>query len=195
MDKRIRDIYSRIRELEDEIDEIIRERHARFRYEVKKHRVRFEADVRRHHRRLKRGLISFFRRTHFWSLVSAPVIYALIIPLVLLDLMLVLYQHTCMRAYGIPRVPRRDYIAIDRHHLAYLNAIEKLNCVYCSYANGLIAWAREIAARTEQYWCPIKHAIRVKGAHRRHAGFVDYGDAEGYRQKLADLRKAVQKAE
>ena len=29
------------------------------------------------------------------------------------------------------RVRRSRYFVIDRHHLAYLNGIEKLNCVYC----------------------------------------------------------------
>jgi hypothetical protein len=63
-----------------------------------------------------------------------------------------------------------------------LNALEKLNCVYCSYANGLIAYVREIAGRTEQYWCPIKHARRVIGAHPHYAQFQDYGDAAAFRK-------------
>ena len=63
----------------------------------------------------------------------------------------------CFPIYGIERVQRRRYFAIDRHTLAYLNAIEKANCLYCSHANGVIAYVREVAARTEQYWCPIKH--------------------------------------
>ena len=83
---------------------------------------------------------------------------------------------------------RDDYIAIDRHRLGYLNAIEKLNCVYCGYSNGVIAYVREIAARTEQYWCPIKHARRVIGSHPRYAMFDDYGDAEGYQKRADELR-------
>lgn len=49
--------------------------------------------------------------------------------------------------------------------LSYLNAIEKLNCVYCGYGNGVIAYGREIIARTEQFWCPIKHASKAAGEH------------------------------
>ena len=70
-----------------------------------------------------------------------------------------------------------------------MNALEKLNCAYCSYANGLIAYVREIAGRTEQYWCPIKHARRVIGAHPGYAAFMDYGDADGYRKWLEQLQK------
>ena len=82
-------------------------------------------------------------------------------------------------------------MVIDRHHLAYLNAIEKLNCVYCGYANGVFAYVREIAGRTEQYWCPIRHAKRVRSPHAHYRTFVDYGDAEGYQCRLPVLRNQL----
>jgi hypothetical protein len=53
--------------------------------------------------------------------------------------------------------------------------------------NCLIAYVREIAGRTEQYWCPIKHARRVVGAHPLYAGFDDYGDADAYKKRLAEF--------
>ena len=92
------------------------------------------------------------------SLLTAPVIYSLIVPLAILDLWTTVYQWVCFYVYGIDRVPRRAHFVIDRHKLSYLNAIEKANCTFCSYATGLIAYVREVAARTEQYWGPIKHA-------------------------------------
>jgi putative component of membrane protein insertase Oxa1/YidC/SpoIIIJ protein YidD len=88
-------------------------------------------------------------------------------------------------------VRRRDYLVFDRAHLAYLNAIEKLNCAYCSYGSGLAAYVREVVARTEQYWCPIKHARRVLQAHPHYGGFVDYGDGEAYRRELRALREQL----
>ena len=72
----------------------------------------------------------------------------------------------------------------NRAHLAYLNALEKLNCAYCSYANGLIDFVREVAARTERHWCPIKHARRVAAAHPYYVEFADYGDAEAYQRRI-----------
>ena len=84
---------------------------------------------------------------------------------------------------------RRRYIVIDHQSLAYLNLIEKLNCVYCSYVNGLIAYIREIAGRTEQYWCPIKHARLQASMHSRYGKFLEYGDAEGYRRRLEEIRR------
>ena len=91
--------------------------------------------------------------------------------------------------YRLPRVPRRDYIVIDRHHLGYLNALQKLNCVYCGYVTGLIGWTREIASVTEQYWCPIKHFHCVKCAHKRYKNFLNFGDGEGYAHQLDRIRK------
>jgi hypothetical protein len=57
------------------------------------------------------------------------------------------------------------YVVVDRHRLAYLNVIEKANCMCCSYGNGVIAYVSEIAARTEQYWCPIKPSRCVAAPH------------------------------
>jgi len=88
-------------------------------------------------------------------------------------------------------VPRADFIVIDRHHLAYLNVFERLNCAYCGYGNGVIAYVREIAGRTEQYWCPIKQARQPRDPHHRYYDFLDYGDARGYRQSLEDFRERL----
>jgi hypothetical protein len=57
-------------------------------------------------------------------------------------------------------------------------------CVYspdtCGYANGVTAFTREVAARTEIFWCPIKHASNVNQAHEHYQGFIEYGDAESW---------------
>jgi hypothetical protein len=115
----------------------------------------------------------------------------MILPIGLLDIALSIYQAVCFRLYDIPRVKRSDYIVIDRHHLAYLNIIEKLNCIYCGYGNGVISYAREIISRTEQYWCPIKHARKVVDAHSRYKTFLDYGDATAYPIKLIGFRDSL----
>jgi hypothetical protein len=140
------------------------------------------------------GLARFLRTSPISRIISTPFVYALILPLALLDLCVNLYQAICFPLWGIARVPRSDFIVVDRHHLPYLNGIQKLNCIYCGYANGLIALTREIAGRTEQYWCPIKHASRVAAPHHRYRGFVDYGDATGYRDKIKTFREKLGKS-
>ena len=103
------------------------------------------------------------------------------------------YERLCFPAYGIPRIRHGQYFRLDRGLLPYLNAIEKVNCTFCTYGNGVIAYVREVAACTEQYWCPIKHAARVTGAHGRYRLFVDYGDAAAYRHHLAALRARMER--
>jgi hypothetical protein len=147
-----------------------------------------EAEADLGHRRLRQGVISWVRAGSLVSLLSAPLIYSLLIPFVALDLWVTAYQWVCFPIYGIARVPRRRYFVLDRHRLAYLNGIEKVHCTFCSYANGLIAYVREVAARTELYWCPIKHASTIPTPHSRYHDFFDYGDAQGYRQGLPEVR-------
>src|SRR5450432_2213612 len=181
-------LTEKIRELEAELDAELAQRRIELKVGMEKGRAFFEEEILRRHRELKTKLSAYLLHAHPMVVVTAPVIYALIVPFALLDLFVTVYQAVCFPVYGIPKVRRGDYLAFDRHHLAYLNALEKLNCAYCSYANGLIAYVREIAGRTEQYWCPIKHARRVIGSHPRYAVFEDYGDADGYRKWLAQFQ-------
>jgi hypothetical protein len=118
----------------------------------------FEEAVLRRHRSLKQWLPRYLLHSSFLAYVTAPMIYVGVIPFGLLDLFLAIYQGICFPVYGIPKVRRADYIVFDRGRLKYLNLLERLNCIYCSYANGLFPYATEVAARTEQHWCPIKHA-------------------------------------
>jgi hypothetical protein len=187
----IAELLDRIHQLEDELESELALRRQALAHKVKERTGRAEQEWRAAQRRLREGLFRYLRTTRLTTYLTAPVIYSLIVPLSLLDLSMTVYQRICFPAYGIPRARRGDYIALDRHDLPYLNLIERLNCVYCGYGNGVIAYAREVAARTEQYWCPIKHARKVLGAHRRYYGFLEHGDAEGYRNRLEAIREAV----
>ena len=193
MDPRIAELTDRLAGLQAELDAELAKRRAELRVGLERGRVAFEEELLRRHRELKTALSSYLWNARPLVILTAPVIYSLIVPLLLLDLFVTVYQAACFPIYKIPKVRRADYLVFDRHHLAYLNALEKLNCAYCSYANGLVAYVREIAARTEQYWCPIKHARRVVGAHSRYVLFDDYGDAENYQKRAAELREQLEK--
>lgn len=193
MNDEIRKLVEQITQLQDELREKLYEQETRVLYHIEGKKVRFETAVRQAHLELKTGLARWLGSSKLRNILSAPVIYSMIVPFVLLDLWLNFYQAICFPLYRIPKVKRADYIVIDRHRLAYLNGIEKLNCVYCGYGNGLIAYAREIAARTEQYWCPIKHARKVAGSHERYVKFLDYGEAKGFHAKSEKLRQELMK--
>ena len=177
------------REFDQEFDRLLAEGREQFRYNLRRGKVVFERNVRRLHLEQRIGVWNYVKGAPVSFIITAPVIYGMVIPFALLDLSVTIYQHICFRIYRIPLVKRSDYLVIDRHRLPYLNVIEKLNCVYCGYGNQVIEYAREISGRTEQYWCPIKHAQRTRDPHPRTRQFVDYGNAEGYRDELPRLRK------
>ena len=145
---------------------------------------------------LKKFKIGFFRYLSAIKinyLISIPFIGAMIIPSIILHIFLEIYHRICFPLYGIKTLRARDYFVFDRHHLAYLNLLEKIFCIYCSYVNRLIAYTRDIAGLTELYWCPIKHARRVKEAHNQYHLFTDYIEGEEYRKKQKKLREMAKK--
>jgi hypothetical protein len=180
-----------MRGLQEQLDQFFEDAREKFRYTLEDGRVRFSREVQQLQRHYRVGSFRYLLGADWRSLVTAPVIYSMIVPLAIMDLSFTVFQHVCFRAYGVPRVPRRDYRVNDRQRLAYLNTIEKVNCLYCGYGNGVIAYAREIISRTEQYWCPIRHANRVVDAHRRYPQFFAFGDAQGYQQGLKARRQAL----
>jgi hypothetical protein len=157
-------------------------------FEIKGKRIEFERSVKTAHQRLKRGIFRWIVTDRPQNFLTGPVIYGMAIPLALLDLCITFFQATCFPIYRIAKVRREDYIVLDRQYLGYLNFYERFHCTYCAYANGLVAYAGEIIARTEQYFCPIKHARKVLGTHARYARFLDYGDPADYHAKLEEFR-------
>ena len=152
-----------------------------------------ERDLRHAQRRLKQSIPSYLLESRPLNVLAAPIIYSMIVPIALLDVWMSLYQWICFPLFGIRKVQRRNYIVVDRHKLTYLNGIEKLNCIYCGYANGVFAYTREITGRTETYWCPIKHGRRTRDAHARYQRFAAYGDATAYKHRLPALRRSLKK--
>lgn len=194
MTPKVNDILQRIRDLEAELETELESRREALHVRFEHHRVRFEREILQRQRQFRIGVLQYLARSELRNIVTAPVIYSMIVPLLLVDICVSLYQALCFPLYRIEKVKRRDYMAFDRAQLAYLNAIEKFHCSYCSYANGLAAYVREIIARTEQYWCPIRHARRLLQTHSHYSEFVDYGDAEAYRSELQRLRQGLQTA-
>ncbi|MGE4471725.1 MAG: hypothetical protein AB7D20_02930 [Sulfuricurvum sp.] len=185
--QKIDELVARIKALESELETELHKEYERFTCEITKKREELLASYRHDRENLFRYLVT----TPILHLLSAPVIWAVLFPAVILDLFVTLYQWICFPIYKIAKVKRQDYIIIDRHMLGYLNSIEKLNCLYCSYFNGLMGYISEIAARTEQYWCPIRHAKRMKSIHSRYQNFFEYGDSKNFRQGNRELRKEL----
>lgn len=177
-------IRRKIESLQLDLEAEMAKRRAELRFGLERGRAVFEAEILRRHRELKVNLFAYLVRARPLVALTAPLIYGMVIPLAIVDFCVTIYQALCFPVYGIPKVKRSDYFQYDRAGLAYLNMLQKLNCAYCSYGNGVAGYVREIAGRTEAYWCPIKHARKVIGAQEYYSRFADFGDAEGF-QKIA----------
>jgi hypothetical protein len=188
MNDRIQNLLNQMAIIEDELHTAIAEQQTSMFFQIKGKRIEFEHSIKQAHKRLKKGFFRWLVTNRPQNLITGPVIYAMIIPLVILDVCVSFYQTACFPIYGIPKVKRANYIVFDRQHLDYLNWIEKFHCTYCAYGSGLIAYMCEIIARTEQYFCPIKHARKILGTHAHYAKFLDYGDAADYEARLEEFR-------
>ncbi|MBU0587645.1 MAG: hypothetical protein KJ852_03665 [Gammaproteobacteria bacterium] len=193
MNDRIRDLLSQMNGLEEELRTALHDQEHRMFFQIKGKRIEFEQSVKQAHRRLKTGFFRWLVTNRPQNLITGPIIYGMIFPLLVLDLFVSFYQFTCFPIYRVAKVRRADYIVFDRQHLDYLNFIEKFHCSYCAYGTGLVAYIGEIIARTEQYFCPIKHARKMLGTHSRYPGFLDYGDAADYEARLEEFRKTLER--
>ena len=183
------DLFEKIRKLENELRKEMGKKSKELFYEIKNRKIIFDKKTKKMHKKLARNPVLYILKANWRVLLVTPIIYVCLIPIAFLDIIITLYQFICFGAYKIPKVKRADYFHYDRKYLSYLNIIEKVHCVYCSYFNGVIAYAREIGARTEQRWCPIKHSIIIEGTHSRYHKFFDYADAEKYRKEIEILNK------
>ncbi len=188
MNDRIRHLLDQMSALEEDMRVALHEQETSALFQIKGKRVEFEQSIRQAHLQLKTGFFHWLVTYRPQNLITGPIIYAMIIPLAILDLFVSFYQATCFPIYGIAKVHRADYIVFDRQQLEYLMFVEKFHCTYCAYGSGLIAYVAEIVARTEEYFCPIKHARKTLGMHARYARFLNYGDAADYETRLEEFR-------
>ena len=193
MNDHIQQLLEQITALEDDLRKALSEQQSSVFFQIKGKRVEFEQTIKQTHRRLKRNFFRWLVTDRPQNLITGPIIYSMIIPLLVTDLFVSFYQMTCFPIYGIKKVRRDDYIIFDRQQLHYLNFIEKFHCTYCAYGSGMISYVSEIIARTEQYFCPIKHARKILGTHKRYAQFLEYGMAENYQAKLEAFRRDLSK--
>ena len=187
----IEELLARMRALEEQLEQA----YSQHRETFERQRAAMAERFLELQKRQKVGLWRYLRRSRWSVILTAPLIYSGWLAFGLLDAFVSLYQWVCFPIYRIPKIRRADYLVFDRADLPYLNLVEQFNCLYCSYGNGVVAYAREVAARTEQYWCPIKHARRLRDSHPRYPQFFEHGDAEAFRQGLERLRQQLAQAQ
>ena len=189
MDSRVNEIILQIKTLEDELMQELKHKEEEFFYKIEGEKAKFEEKVIKEGRLKIVSSIEYLSSFRLAVVLTLPFIWSMMIPIFLVDVFASMYQSICFPIYEIPKVKRKDYVIMDRYNLFYLDRVEKISCWYCEYFNGVIAYVREMAARTEQYWCPIKHAHSLKEKHSRYDEFFDFGDYMRYREEL-ELRRS-----
>jgi hypothetical protein len=147
--------------------------------------------LRKEHELLAKAHAASPAPTNRWTL-GAPLLFACVLPAALFDAAVAFYQKVCFPVYGIPQVRRGDYIVSDREAFSGLPLLERLSAAAIGYVRGVLAFTGEAAGRTEQFWCPIKHARALAGVHSRYDRFFDFGDETAWREGLRHLRKEFQ---
>ena len=193
MNEKITLLLAQMAALEDELRTAVHDQESRMFFQIKGKRVEFERSVREAHRKLKTNFFRWLVTNRPQNLITGPIIYGMVVPMVMMDFFVSFYQWVCFPIYGITKVRRSDYFVFDRRHLSYLNFIEAFHCTYCEYGNGLMSYMAEILARTEEYFCPIKHAHKILGTHSHYNRFLNYGDAIDYEKKLEEYRVGMGK--
>ncbi len=190
MNNRLQELLTTIKQLEEELLFELQKKEQEYFYDIHNKKVRFQREVKERNRRLVKAIHRYLGEASLLNILTVPVIWSCLFPALFMDFVVSFYQLICFPVYSIPRVKRSEYFIVDRQYLSYLNLIEKVNCCYCGYFTGLMGYVGEIAARTEQYWCPIKHARRTGSRHSRYEKFLDYGDAKGFRERSSAIRRA-----
>jgi hypothetical protein len=191
MNEKIKELLTQISDIENEIEKLINEQQEQILYFYEDGKVKFKEGIEDAHKKLKKTLLRYILDSKLRNVLSAPFIYSMIIPFLILDIFITVYQIICFGLYRIKKVNRSSYVIVDRYKLKHLNSLERFNCIYCGYSIGVLNYTREVAARTEQYWCPIKHARKVIGRHSRYDDFIDFGDAVDYHERLAEYRQKM----
>ena len=138
------------------------------------------------------GLIDLIKRSKPINLITGPIIYAMIFPLVFLDIFVSFYQLTCFPIYKLQKLSRSDFIIFDRQELKYLDWISKFHCTYCAYAVGFINLVASIIGATESYFCPIKHKAKSRSVGKK-SNYINFDNSDDYDydEKLSRIRKKL----
>jgi hypothetical protein len=184
MNNTIKELLAKIDSLNQELRGEYERLSEKYGFSFEKKKIIFLEEFRKRNRAFRFPAWKYVVPKNIRHVLSIPFIYGMIIPAVFLDICITIYQWCAFPLYRIPRVVRSDFFIYDRKFLDYLNIIQKIHCLYCSYVNGLFGYAVEIGARTERYWCPIKAATKPKFSHGWYRDFADYGSPEDWKEKF-----------
>ena len=99
---RVRRLLAQISELEEELQAALVEQQASLRYRIEGTRILFERNIREAQRRLKTGLFRWLGQSSPRNVATAPVIYAMIVPLAVMSSLGNVRTGSASRLTGVP---------------------------------------------------------------------------------------------
>ena len=164
MNQSIKDILEKINKLNRQLSEKYNQLAEKYGFSSAGRRIVFLQEFRKRNKKFKIPTWKYVIPQNIRHLLSMPFIYMMIVPVVILDIFVTIYHLVAFSLYHIP----------------------KIHCLYCTYVNGIFAYAVEVGARTERYWCPVKAAHKPKFHHDWYSEFADYGNPEEWKEKFND---------
>ena len=189
MKTRIHKLFEDIKHKKDEIALEYEKLKEEYGFRIEWRKIIWNKEKKEELKKEKKSILDSIFSATIREILSIPFIWMMLIPAIFLDIWLLIYQQTALRLYKIPLVKRSDYIIFDRWQLVYLNWIQKIDCLYCSYFNWVMQYSVEIAWRTEKYWCPIKHASKKAWEHAWEEYFADYWDPKWFKETFWNVKE------
>ena len=95
MNKNIMDLLDSIHELEQNLAVEMHKQRDELLYEFNKGRVVFNREIKERNQALKIGIGKYLMNARWLVILTAPIIYSLILPFVVLDIFVTIYQTIC----------------------------------------------------------------------------------------------------
>ncbi len=114
---KIGEILKRMEELKSQLQSEYEALMERYDYAVENRKIVFSEKAKRFQKDVREGVFHYLLSAEIRHLLSIPFIYAMIVPTIVLDLFLTVFQFTAFPLYGIERVRRSDHILFDRKYL------------------------------------------------------------------------------
>lgn len=105
----------------------------------------------------------------FWRINFTGYLLFLLFPFfVFIDIGLCIMNYILFRFVNITVLKRSDYIKpFSRWKLPHKSFKYRLGCVYCSYANGLMYFGKDLVMSLEFLYCPWKQKQKTKIEHHQ----------------------------
>ena len=110
MKDKLEGLLDRIKELEKELLVEVEAKQWQFSYRVQDRKVQFTENARARHKLLTQKLMRYLYQAKPLSALSTPMILFCAVPIIFMDFVAAVFQFVCFPVYGIPKVPRKDYV-------------------------------------------------------------------------------------